>query len=194
MMVAARVGKPVFATGGIGGVHRYAQETFDISEDLQELAKTRVAVVCTGPKIILDLPLTREYLETIGVPILGYHTDYLPAFYCRNSGLKVDHRCDSSEDIARIIHTQQQLNVEGGLLITNPVPEDFALSLEPLEAMIEKAQAEARAQHIHGKDLTPFLLKQVFNLTGGKSLQTNIQLLKSNVGLAAQIAAKLASQ
>lgn len=194
-MIAARLaGIRTFATGGIGGVHREAQHSFDISADLSELARTPVAVVCAGAKSILDLPLTLEVLETLGVPVLGYGTDRFPAFYTRDSGLGVDARVDSPEAVAAICRTQWQLGLEGGVLVANPVPEAFALEPAFINSAIEAALAEAKAQHIGGKALTPFLLAKVAALTGGRSLATNVALIRHNAQVGARIAVALASQ
>ncbi len=191
MIVAALAGIEVFATGGIGGVHRGAEKTMDISADLQELAHTPVAVVCAGAKAILDLPLTLEYLETNGVPVLGYQTEELPAFYTRHSGLKVDSRVDSPEEFARIIRAQRALGYPGGVLITNPIPEEYAMPQDVIDSAIEQALREADEQHVKGKAITPFLLARVTELTGGDSLKSNIRLVLNNVTLAARIAAAM---
>ena len=178
-------------TGGIGGVHRGAETTMDISADLEELGKTPVAVVCAGAKSILDLGLTLEYLETRGVPTIGYQTDELPAFYTRKSGFKIDRRLDTPEEIAAVVRAQRQLNYAGGILIVNPIPEAYSMDKDYISSMIEKAVEEARLQGIHGKDVTPFLLAAIKDATGGKSLAANIQLVYSNVALAAKIAASM---
>jgi len=191
MMVAERAGIKVFATGGIGGVHRGAEKTFDISADLQELARTSVAVVCSGAKAILDLPLTREYLETMGVPVIGFGSEELPAFYCRESGLKVDYVVDGAVETAKIIGVMQDLEVGGGIIIANPVPEEHALSLEYMSEMIDGAVRAAEKEGIKGKRLTPFLLNKIKELTGGKSLKANIELIKDNARVAAKIAKEL---
>ena len=190
MFVAGLAGIEIFATGGIGGVHRGAEETFDISADLVELSRTRVAVVCAGAKSILDLGKTLEYLETQGVAIVGYRTDVFPAFYARSSGLKLEHRCDGLRDLARVIRLQHDIG-PGGLLIANPIPEDHALEEAAIEARIAEAVAEAKAQGVGKKEATPFLLRRVFELTGGQSLEANIALIKNNVMLAAQVAVEL---
>jgi pseudouridine-5'-phosphate glycosidase len=189
MYVAALAGIEVLATGGIGGVHR--GQPFDISADLPELAQTRVAVVCSGAKSILDLPLTLEWLETHGVPILGYETDEFPAFFSRESGLPVDARVDTPDEAARIIRTKWDLGLGGGVLVTVPVPEEAELPQELAEKAIERALAAAEEQGITGKALTPFLLSQVARITGGKSLVANIALLKNNAAVAARIARAL---
>ncbi|MCK5768265.1 MAG: pseudouridine-5'-phosphate glycosidase, partial [Candidatus Atribacteria bacterium] len=178
----------VFATGGIGGVHRGAEKTFDISADLQELARTPVAVVCSGAKAILDLPLTREYLETMGVPVIGFRSEEMPAFYCRESGLKVDYVVDDEVEAAKIIKVMDDLELGGGLLIANPVPEEHALSMEYMDKMIDGAVRAAEKERIKGKELTPYLLNKIKELTGGKSLKANIELVKDNAGVAAKIA------
>lgn len=189
MIVAALAGIRVFATGGIGGVHRGAETSFDISADLQELARTPVAVVCAGAKSILDLRLTLEYLETHGVPVLGFRTSELPAFFCRESGLGVDARVESAQEIARAMQAQWALGLQGGLVIANPIPEAHALPRERVDQAIDEALADASAQGIAGKAVTPFLLARVNALTGGNSLASNIQLVLNNARLAAAIAA-----
>ena len=191
MVVAERAGIKVFATGGIGGVHRGAEKTFDISADLQELARTPVAVVCSGAKSILDLPLTKEYLETMGVPVIGFGTEELPAFYCRESGLKVDYVVNDEKEAARIIRAMQDLGLGGGMIIANPVPEEYALSMEYMNEMIEEAVRAAEKEGIEGKKLTPYLLNKIKELTGGKSLKANIELVKDNARVAAKIAHEL---
>ena len=191
MIVAERVGIKVFATGGIGGVHRGAEKTFDISADLQELARTPVAVVCSGAKSIIDLPLTKEYLETMGVPIIGFGSEELPAFYCRESGLKVDYVVNNEVEAAKIIRAMQDLGLGGGIIIANPIPEEYALSMEYMNEMIEKAIESAEKEGIKGKKLTPYLLNKIKELTGGKSLKANIELVKNNARVAAKIARKL---
>ena len=191
MIIAAMAGVRIFATGGIGGVHRGAETTMDISADLEELAQTPVAVVCAGAKSILDLGLTLEYLETKGVPVLGYQTKELPAFYTPHSGFSVDYRVDSPEEIAAFIRAQREMGYPGGMLITNPIPEEYAMPEDAVNAAIEQALAEAGAQGIKGKATTPFLLARVCELTGGESLASNIQLVLNNVRLAAKTAAAL---
>lgn len=191
MMVAERAGIKVFVTGGIGGVHRGAEKTFDISADLQELARTPVAVVCSGAKAILDLPLTLEYLETMGVPIIGFRTDEFPAFYCRESGLKVDYVVNDEVEAAKIIRAMQDLELGGGMIIANPVPEEYALSMEYMNEMIEEAVRAAEKEGIKGKKLTPYLLNKIKELTEGKSLKANIELVKDNARVAAKIAREL---
>ena len=189
MYVAALAGIEVVATGGIGGVHR--GQSADISADLPELAQTRVAVVCSGAKAILDLPLTLEWLETHGVPILGYETDEFPAFYSRQSGLPVDVRVDTPEEAARIIRTKWELGLEGGVLVTVPVPEEAELPREVAEHAIERALAAAEEGGITGKALTPFLLSQIVHITEGRSMAANVALLKNNAAVAARIASAL---
>jgi pseudouridine-5'-phosphate glycosidase len=189
MIVAHMAGIRVFATGGIGGVHR--GHPFDVSADLLELGRTPVAVVCSGAKSILDLSLTLEVLETQGVPILGYQTDSLPMFYTRESDLPIDARVDTTQQIANIINAAKELKAEHGILITVPVPEDKALSGEIAEKAIEQATEEAEAQGIHGKDVTPFVLARVVELTEGKSMVANRALLENNAHVAARIAALL---
>src|SRR5271170_4861194 len=191
MYVAALAGIEIFATGGIGGVHRGAEETFDISADLVELSRTRVAVVCAGAKSILDVEKTLEYLETQGVAIVGYRCDEFPAFYARSSGFRLEHRCDGLRDLARMIRLQRDIG-PGGLLIANPIPEDHALEQAAIEERIAEAVAEAKAQGVGKKEATPFLLERVVELTEGKSLEANIALIRNNAVLAAQAAAELA--
>ena len=191
MFIASLAGLEIFATGGIGGVHRGAEETFDISADLIELARTRVAVVCAGAKSILDIAKTLEYLETQGVAIVGYRCDEFPAFYARSSGFKLENRCDGLHDLARMIRLQRDVG-PGGLLIANPIPDNHALEEAAIEARIAEAVEEARAQGVGKKEATPFLLKRVVELTEGKSLEANIALIRNNAMLAAQAAAELA--
>lgn len=191
MIIAHMAGIQVFATGGIGGVHRGAQQTFDISADLEELASTPVMVVCAGAKSILDLGLTLEYLETHGVPVLGYGTKELPAFYTRKSGFEVDYRVDTPAELAAAFRASLDLGLRGGMLVTNPIPEEFAMDHEVINRAIDEAVAQANAQGIHGKATTPFLLAKVKELTGGDSLDSNIQLVFNNARLAAQTAAEL---
>ena len=191
MIVAAMAGIRVFATGGIGGVHRGAEVTMDISADLEELARTPVAVVCAGAKSILDLGLTLEYLETKGVPVLGYRTETLPAFYTDESDFKVDYRIDSPEEIAAAVTAQRDMGYPGGMLITNPIPHQYAMPKDVIDAAINQALAEAKEQGVKGKATTPFLLARVCELTGGESLKSNIKLVLNNVALGAQIAAAM---
>ncbi|PNH91762.1 pseudouridine-5'-phosphate glycosidase [Vibrio diazotrophicus] len=188
MILADMAGVRVFATGGIGGVHRGAETTFDVSADLQELAQTNVAVVCAGAKSILDLGLTLEYLETHGVPVIGYQTESLPAFYTQSSDFKVDYRLDSAIDIASVLKAKQKLELKGGAVITNPIPTEFAMPKDVIDSAIEQALREADEQGIHGKASTPFLLARVCELTGGDSLSSNIQLVLNNARLASAIA------
>jgi pseudouridylate synthase len=193
MLIAARAGIMLFATGGIGGVHRGAEETFDISADIEELGRTPVAVICAGAKSILDLPKTLEALETRGVPVWGYRTDELPAFFKRSSGLKLDRRFESAEELAAAILAQRRLGFEQGVLIGNPVPEAMAMPAAIIDGHVEAALNEARAQGISRKEATPFLLKRINELTGGASLSTNIALIRNNAALAADIAVALAA-
>jgi pseudouridine-5'-phosphate glycosidase len=190
MFIAGLAGIEIFATGGIGGVHRGAEETFDISADLVELSRTRVAVVCAGAKSILDIGKTLEFLETQGVAVVGFRTDEFPAFYARSSGFKLEHRCDGLHDLARTIRLQREIG-PGGLLIANPIPHDHALEEAAIEARIAEAVAEAKTQGVGKKEATPFLLKRVVELSGGQSLQANIALIKNNAMLAAQAAVEL---
>ena len=191
MMIAHRAGIRIFATGGIGGVHRGAETTMDISADLEELAHTPVMVICAGAKSILDLGLTLEYLETKGVPVLGYGTEELPAFYTRKSGFGVDYRVDTPEDLAAIFRAQRELGIEGGMLVTNPIPEEYSMNPDVINRAIDQAVAEANQQGIHGKAITPFLLARIKDLTGGNSLDSNIQLVLNNARLAARVAKAL---
>ena len=191
MLIAAMAGIRFFATGGIGGVHRGAEKTMDISADLQELANTPVCVVCAGAKSILDLGLTLEYLETKGVPVLGYGTDELPAFYTRESGLGVDARVDTPEDLAAIFQAQRDMGLKTGMLVTNPIPQQYAMDKAVIDKAIDQALAESHEQGIHGKETTPFLLARVAELTGGDSLESNIQLVLNNARVAAKTAVAL---
>ena len=190
MIIAHMAGIKIFATGGIGGVHRGAETTMDISADLEELAQTPVMVVCAGAKSILDLGLTLEYLETKGVPVLGYGTEELPAFYTRQSGFRVDYRVDSPAELARIFKTQNDLSLGGGILVTNPIPEEYAMPKAVIDAAIDRAIAECNEKGIHGKETTPCLLARVAELTGGDSLASNIRLVYNNAALAARTAAE----
>ncbi len=192
MAIAAGAGIEVFATGGIGGVHRGAELTFDISADLTELAASPVAVVCAGCKSILDIAKTLEFLETHGVPVIGYGTDEFPAFFARTSGHKVDHRFDTPTDIATLIRTERKLGSRSGILIANPVPEKDALDGAEIEARIAAAVKEAEAEGIGQKAVTPYLLARINALTGGRSLTANIALIGNNAALAAKIAVALA--
>ena len=192
MILANQAGIEVFVTGGIGGVHRGAEKTMDISADLQELAKTNVTVVCAGAKAILDLPLTLEYLETMGVPVLGYKTEELPAFYSSHSGLKVDYKVESALEMARIIKEKRDNGLVGGILLTNPIPEKYEMKKEVIDAAIEKALVEMEKEGIKGKECTPFLLKTIVELTGGESLESNIELVLNNAAVGAQVAVEYA--
>ena len=191
MIIAAMAGIRVFATGGIGGVHRGAQQTFDISADLEELAQTPVMVVCAGAKSILDLGLTLEYLETKGVPVIGFGTDELPAFYTRHSGFHVDYRIDTPEELAAAFQAKLDCGLKGGMLVTNPIPEEYSMPKEVIDAAINQALQEMEAAGVHGKQCTPFLLAKVKDLTGGESLASNIQLVLNNARLAAKTAKAL---
>ena len=188
-MIIAHLAKiAVFATGGIGGVHRGAEKTLDISADLEELSRTNVCVVCAGAKSILDIGLTLEYLETKGVPIIGYKTSDLPAFYSSKSGFNVDYRVDSAFDISEILKTKWSLSINGGVLITNPIPKKFELELTMMNEAINKAIIEAEKEKITGKEITPYLLSKVNEITQGKSLNANIKLIQNNAVLASKIA------
>ena len=191
MLIAHMAGIRIFATGGIGGVHRGAETSMDISADLEELARTPVMVVCAGAKSILDLGLTLEYLETRGVPVIGYGTEELPAFYTRKSGFRVDYRVDSPEELAAIFRTQRELGYPGGMLVANPIPEEYAMDKAVIDAAIAQALADCAAQGVKGKETTPFLLARVVELTGGDSLESNIRLVLNNAQLAARTAAAL---
>ena len=191
MIIAHMAGISVFATGGIGGVHRGAETTMDISADLEELAHTPVMVICAGAKSILDLGLTLEYLETHGVPVIGYGTEELPAFYTRRSGFKVDYRLDTPEELAKTFFVKQDMGLGGGMLVTNPIPEEYSMDADVINKAIDEAVAESRALGIHGKETTPFLLAKIKDLTGGDSLASNIQLVYNNARLAARTAAEL---
>ena len=192
MIIAHMAGIKIFATGGIGGVHRGAETTMDISADLEELAQTPVMVVCAGAKSILDLGLTLEYLETHGVPVIGYGTDELPAFYTRSSGFGVDYRVDSPAELAAMFKAQRELEYRGGMLVTNPIPEEYSMNKAVIDAAIDEALRQCKAQGVHGKETTPFLLAKVVELTGGDSLESNIQLVLNNAKVAALTAAELA--
>ena len=191
MIIAHMAGIKVFATGGIGGVHRGAEVTMDISADLEELGSTPVMVVCAGAKSILDLGLTLEYLETKGVPVIGYGTDELPAFYTRRSGFGVDYRVDSPEELATMFKAHLALGMKGGMLVTNPIPEEYAMDKAVIDAAIEQALSDAEAAGIHGKETTPFLLAKVVELTGGDSLESNIRLVLNNATVAAKTAVEM---
>ena len=191
MIIAALAGIKVFATGGIGGVHRGAETTMDISADLEELAMTPVIVICAGAKSILDLGLTLEYLETKGVPVIGYGTEELPAFYTRKSGYKVDYRIDTPEDLAAAFRAKMEMGLQGGMLVTNPIPEEYSMDPDRINAAIDQAIIECNEKGIKGKDTTPFLLARIKDITGGDSLASNIQLVLNNARLAAKTAALL---
>ncbi|CAO3418214.1 pseudouridine-5'-phosphate glycosidase [Azospirillum endophyticum] len=193
-MIGARLaGISVFATGGIGGVHRGAETSFDISADLDELARTSVCVVCAGAKSILDLPKTLELLETRGVPVLGFGTDEFPAFYSRRSGLPVDHRCDNAKEVADILRAKWQLGLEGGVLLANPIPAADELDSDVMESAVAQALADAESRKIRGKDITPHLLAALERITGGRSLTANIALIRNNARVAAEVATALAA-
>ncbi|SHH86881.1 pseudouridine-5'-phosphate glycosidase [Sporobacter termitidis DSM 10068] len=193
MIIAALAGIRVFATGGVGGVHRGATETMDISADLQELAHTNVAVVCAGAKSILDIGLTLEYLETFGVPVVGFGTEEMPAFYTRKSGFKVDYRVDSVRALAEALKTKWDLGLTGGMLVTNPIPPEFEMDYGTITKAIDDAVAAAEKAGVKGKETTPYLLAKVKELTGGDSLDSNIQLVYNNARLAAELSVALAS-
>lgn len=188
MILANLAGIKIFATGGIGGVHRGAETTMDISADLEELATTNVAVVCAGAKSILDLGLTLEYLETKGVPVLGYQTKELPAFYTRESGFHLDAQIDSADEFANILKTKWELGLNGGVVIANPIPKQFAMDYQFIKNAIETAIKEAENKGIKGKETTPFLLETIKNITKGESLKANIHLVFNNAKLATEIA------
>ena len=190
MILAAKAGVEFFVTGGIGGVHRGAQETFDISADLEELGRTNVTVICAGAKAILDLKLTLEVLETKGVPVLGYQTEDLPAFYSRENGmgLKVDYALKDAEDAAKIVKAKRELGLDGGVLVTNPIPEEYAMPTDVINKAISEALAEMDEKGIHGKECTPFLLAKIADITEGKSLESNIRLVFNNAAVGCEIA------
>jgi len=188
MIIAAMAGIRVFATGGIGGVHRGVESTMDVSADLQELARTNVAVVCAGIKSVLDIGRTLEYLETHGVPVVGYQTDTLPAFYTRDSGFPVDYRVDKPEEVAAAMKIKWATGIDGGLVIANPVPESWSMDPDEIEKVISKAIDQMNQDGITGKDTTPFLLSRIAEQTSGDSLATNVQLVLNNAKLAAEIA------
>ena len=191
MIIAEMAGIRVFATGGIGGVHRGAEVTMDISADLEELAQTGVMVICAGAKSILDLGLTLEYLETKGVPVIGYQTEELPAFYTRKSGFGVDYRLDTPEEVAAAFRAKIDMGLRGGMLVTNPIPEQYSMDPDVINKAIDEAVEEAKAQGIHGKATTPFLLAKIKDITGGDSLASNIRLVYNNAELAAKVACAL---
>ena len=188
MIIAHMAGISVFATGGIGGVHRGAEKTMDISADLQELANTPVCVVCAGAKSILDLGLTLEYLETQGVPVLGLRTDELPAFYCRTSGFKLDYNCKDEETVAKIMKAKWDIGLKGGAVVGNPIPEQYAMDPNYMNGIIDKAVAQANAEHIHGKAITPYLLAHIKDMTGGSSFAANLELAYNNARACSKIA------
>ena len=191
MILAEMAGVKIFATGGIGGVHRGAETTMDISADLEELSNTSVMVVCAGAKSILDLGLTLEYLETKGVPVIGYGTEELPAFYTRKSGFRVDYRMDSPEEIAAAFAAKLELGLKGSMLVTNPIPEEYSMDYDAISKSIADALEHAAQLGIKGKETTPYLLDEIQKITGGKSLEANIQLVYNNARLASAIAAAL---
>ncbi|HHV26990.1 pseudouridine-5'-phosphate glycosidase [Anaerosalibacter bizertensis] len=191
MVVAKMAGIKVFVTGGIGGVHRGAEESFDISADLQELAKTSVAVVCAGAKSILDIGLTLEYLETFGVPVVGFKTDEFPAFFTRKSGFGVDYNVDSEEELAKAIKTKWDLGLDGGIVVANPIPEEYEMDIDIINKAIAEALSEAEEKGIKGKKVTPFLLENVKEKTGGNSLESNIRLVYNNALVGANLAIEL---
>jgi len=193
MIIAAMAGIRVFATGGIGGVHRGVEETMDVSADLEELARSNVAVVCAGIKSILDIGRTLEYLETKGVPVVGYQTDTLPAFYTRSSGYRVDYRVDSAAKIAAAMNAKRDLGLMGGMVIANPIPVEHAMDNTEIDSIIEKAIVDMFRERVTGKDTTPYLLARVAERTDGRSLEANIQLVLNNARLAAEIAAEFVS-
>ena len=188
MICANLAGIKFFATGGIGGVHRGASESFDISADLPEFTRTPVMVVCAGAKAILDIPHTMEYLETLGVPVFGYQTDEMPAFYYRNSGVKVPQRFDDPSDAAEIFRRSIDLGYKSGILVGNPVPKEFEMDKNAIEAKIDEALEDAKKQGIKGQAVTPYLLQRLYEITGGESLKTNIELVKNNAALCTKIA------
>lgn len=188
MIGAAKAGIEVFATGGIGGVHRGAELTWDVSADLTELARTPVTVVCAGPKAILDLPATLEYLETLGVPVMGYQTNELPAFYSRSSGLPLELRVDSPAEVAQFMRVRKALSFGGGVLVVQPVPTDYEIPFDEMKATIDAALEAANTEGVSGKSLTPWLLDHIRRVTAGRSLDTNVRLVENNAALAAQIA------
>lgn len=194
MMIANMAGIKIFATGGIGGVHRGAETTMDISADLEELSQTPVTVVCAGAKSILDLGLTLEYLETKGVPVIGYNTEFLPAFYTKKSKFKVDYTVNSPEELAEMIYVRDALNLKGGMLVTNPIPDEYSMDEAYIDEAIEKALDKAKELGIKGKETTPFLLKEVKDVTGGESLKANVRLVLNNATLASKVACALSEK
>ncbi|MDD2447225.1 MAG: pseudouridine-5'-phosphate glycosidase [Tissierellia bacterium] len=193
MIIANLAGIKLFATGGVGGVHRGAETTMDISADLEELSSTNVSVICAGAKSILDLGLTLEYLETKGVPVIGYRTENLPAFYTRESGFKVNYRLDSPLEIAKALKAKEELKLKGAMLITNPIPEEYSMDRNEIDKVIRNAIEEANNLGVKGKDLTPFLLDKIQKITEGRSLEANIQLVYNNARLGAEIAKELSN-
>ncbi|MCQ2538288.1 MAG: pseudouridine-5'-phosphate glycosidase [Lachnospiraceae bacterium] len=191
MMIANLAGVKIFATGGIGGVHRGAETTMDISADLEELAETQVMVICAGAKSILDLGLTLEYLETKGVTVIGYGTEELPAFYTRKSGFGVDYRLDTPAELAKSFHVKEELGLRGGMLVTNPIPEQYSMDPDVINKAIDEAVNMCNERNIKGKQTTPFLLATIKDITGGDSLASNIQLVYNNAKLAALTAGEL---
>lgn len=188
MICASMAGIRIFATGGIGGVHRNAQQTYDISADLTELGRTDVAVVSAGVKSILDIGLTLEYLETLGVPVIGFGTDEFPAFFTRESGFRVNYRINTPQEVAQVIRAKQELGLRNGMLIANPVPQEFSLDKYMIDDAIKEALKRAESEGIKGKDVTPYLLSEITKITKGGSLRSNIELVKNNVKLASEIA------
>ena len=188
MLIASLAGVKFFATGGIGGVHRGGEVTMDVSADLQEFANTPVAVITAGCKQILDIGRTLEYLETFGVPVLGYQTDMFPAFYCRSSGYKLDYRCESAEEVAKIVKTKWDLGLKGGAVIGNPIPEEYGLDFDEMEGVINEALKKADEAHVRGKDITPFLLATIKDMTHGVAFASNVQLALNNARVGAKIA------
>ncbi|MBI9042866.1 MAG: pseudouridine-5'-phosphate glycosidase [Anaerolineaceae bacterium] len=193
MIIAEMAGIKVFCTGGIGGVHREAQKTFDISADLQELAKSNVAVLSAGAKSILDLPLTMEYLETMGVPVIGLRTSSFPAFFCRESGLAVDHRCETEAEVARIIKAKWDMGIKGGIVIGNPIPEEAAMDYDEMDSVIQQAIKEADRLGVKGKEVTLFLLAEIKKLTDGSSFTSNLELLYHNARNSSKLAVELSA-
>lgn len=191
MLIAAMAGIKIFVTGGIGGVHRGAQQTFDISADLEELAHTNIAVICAGAKSILDIGLTLEYLETRGVPVVGYKTDEFPAFYTRRSGFNVDYRVDSSRELALALKLKWGLGLDGGVVVANPIPLQYEMDYDKINSAIKNALAEADEKGVKGKDVTPFLLSKIKDITGGDSLESNIRLVYNNAAVGAELALEL---
>ena len=191
MLIAKMAGIEVFATGGIGGVHKNGNETFDISRDLEELGNTDITIICAGPKAILDIGLTLEYLETKGVEVIGYKTDKLPIFYTKDSEFSVDYKLDTPNEIAELIKTKRNLKLSGGILVVNPIPDEYSIENTKINVIINKSLVEAKNLGIKGKDTTPFLLKKITELTKGSSLKSNIELIKNNAKIAALIASQI---